>query len=233
MLQLNLNIMKVILITHTPQPERLVACAARLCYSKVGIDKILEKINSVKIRKRIRDCIKKGHHSVLEHASFTFGVEGISRIATHQLVRHRIASFSQQSQRYVDLSESSSFIIPPSIKKNKAVVDSYLEFIQNCKKYYRYLQDEGYPCEDARFVFAQSVETKILVTMNARELLHFFNLRCCQHAQWEIRSMAYKMLSLVKKVAPSIFAAAGPVCFQGRCPEEDWDCFKKIQGGRK
>lgn len=225
-------LMKVVLIAHTPHAEKLVASAARLCYSKIGIGEIMEKISSDKVRQRIRDCIKHGHHSVLEHACFTFGIEGISRVATHQLVRHRIASFSQQSQRYVNLKGITSFVIPAAIKKNKAVLKSYLKLLKKCKDYYRYLQEEGISCEDARFIIPQSVETKILVTMNARELLHFFNLRCCQHAQWEIRSVAYKMLSLAKKVAPVIFEGAGPKCFMGTCPEEDWKCFKKIKGGR-
>lgn len=225
--------MKVILITYTPNPSILAAGAARLCYSKCGIKDILENITKDKIALRIRDCFKKGHHSVFEHISFTFGIEGISRVATHQLVRHRIASYSQQSQRYVEFSDKADFVTPPSCEKNLKARKIFNEVIKETDKKYKELLKLGVRAEDARFIFPQGVDTKILVTMNARELFHFFNLRCCARAQWEIRSLAYKMLALVKKAAPVVFEKAGPFCFAGACPEGDEECFNKIGARQK
>ena len=164
---------KVKLLDYTPEPERVVAMAARLCYSAGGAEELSEKLSDEKVRAMVKKMVKLGHASTIEHVSFTFGVEGVSRVLTHQLVRHRIASYDQQSQRYV----------------------------------------------------ANATETKILVTMNARSLLHFFNLRCCYRAQWEIRDLAYKMLAEVKKVAPTLFHNAGASCVNtGRCPEGDMTC---------
>ena len=224
--------MEVVLVSHTPEPEKLVASAARLCYSKSNISEIIKNISVSKIEQRIKDCYKKGHLSVFEHVTFTFGVEGISRIATHQLVRHRIASFSQQSQRYVNLKEGASFIVPNSIKNNAKAYKAFVKHLENSEEIYGHLVDNGIESEDARFVFPQAVETKLLLTMNARELFHFFNLRCCKHSQWEIRSLAYRMLSLAKKASHIIFENAGPFCFSGKCPENDVDCFERTKNGR-
>lgn len=222
--------MKVVLISHTPKPEFLVALAAKLCYSPCTIEELSSHITPVVIKKRLRDCFKKEHLSVFEHASFTFAVEGISRTATHQLVRHRIASYSQQSQRYVKLTDKSEYILPPFIKKNSKLFKIFNESMKSAFKNYQELLSLGVKTEDARFVLPQAVAAKIIITMNARELLHFFNLRCCTHAQWEIRTLAYKMLSLAKKTAPVIFEKAGPRCLtENKCLEGDLKCFKKMK----
>lgn len=222
--------MKVVLISHTPRPEFLAALAAKLCYSSINIDELSKKMSSAVIKKRLRDCFKKGHLSIFEHASFTFAVEGISRTATHQLVRHRIASYSQQSQRYVKLTDQTEYILPGSIKKNSKIFKTFKESMKSTFKNYQNLISQGIKPEDARFILPQAVATKIIITMNARELFHFFGLRCCTHAQWEIRALAYKMLSLVKKIAPVIFEEAGPRCLhEDKCPEGDNECFKKMK----
>ncbi len=172
----------------------------------------------------VHRIVKRGHHSILEHASFTFGVEGISRACSHQLVRHRIASYSQQSQRYVPYNEM-GFIMPESIRK-KGLEKEVELFAENAKNLYKRLVESGVPKEDARFILPTGMETKIVVTMNARELLHFFTLRLCERAQWEIRKLALLMLKEVKKVAPNIFRGAGPPCIRGPCPEGKEGCGK-------
>lgn len=211
--------MKVELLSYTPEPDRLVALSARLCYSKIGISDLAEKITEGKVRELLNRLKSSGHLSPFEHANFTFGIEGISRVTSHQLVRHRIASYSQQSQRYVKMSKG-EFVIPPSIKKDSSAVELVRNFNETALALYDKLIQLGIPEEDARYVLPQGITTKIIVTMNARELLHFFNLRCCLRAQWEIRAMANLMLKEVKKVAPIIFEKAGPFCFSGSCREE-------------
>jgi len=165
-----------------------------------------------------------GHHSVLEHVSFTFAIEGISRVTTHQLVRHRIASFSQQSQRYVSHKEHFTSIVPDSITVNDEARRIFDAMSDAVHKAYGQLIELGIPAEDARYILPNSTETKIIMTMNARELLHYFGLRCCQRAQWEIREMSIEMLRLVKRVAPVIFRSAGPGCAAGPCPEGQFCC---------
>lgn len=219
--------MKVKLQSYTPEPERLAACAARVCYSDLGFDELKDNITLSQIHKRIKGCMESGHLSILEHANFTFSIEGISRVTTHQLVRHRIASYSQQSQRYVK-EKKSSFIIPHKILKNQEAKKIFNEISTQSLAAYNKLIEMGIKAEDARYLLPGGIETKIVVTMNARELLHFFRLRCCLRAQWEIRAMAYIMLSEVKKAAPMIFENAGPGCFSGHCTEDDEECFKKI-----
>lgn len=211
--------MNVKLLSYTPEPDRVVALSARLCYSKIGISELAEKLTDEKVKELLNRLRKSGHLSPFEHASFTFGIEGISRVTSHQLVRHRIASYSQQSQRYVNMSKT-DFVIPPSIMKNESALELLSNLNNLAKSVYDKLIDLGIPEEDARYVLPQGITTKIIVTMNARELLHFFNLRCCLRAQWEIRMMANHMLEEVKKVAPIIFEKAGPFCFSGPCPEE-------------
>jgi thymidylate synthase (FAD) len=159
----------------------------------------------------------------LEHASFTFGIEGISRVTTHQLVRHRIASYSQKSQRYV---EETGFqcVMPPSIEDEPEAMDVFRETVDRCRYAYLKLREMGISKEDARYLLPSGGETKIVVTMNARELLHFFSLRCCYRAQWEIRAMAVEMLRLCRKTAPLIFHNAGPACLRGPCPEGASSC---------
>jgi len=211
--------MKVELLSYTPEPDRVVAISARLCYSKIGISELAEKLTDDKIRDLLKKLESSGHLSPFEHANFTFGIEGISRVTSHQLVRHRIASYSQQSQRYVKMSDG-EFVIPPSIKKNSSASELVYNLNDMAMSVYNKLIQLGIPEEDARYILPQGITTKIIVTMNARELLHFFNLRCCLRAQWEIRAMANLMLRKVKEVAPIIFEKAGPFCFSGPCPEE-------------
>jgi thymidylate synthase (FAD) len=214
----------VTLLEHTPNPEQTVALAARLCYSPVSIGELREKLETADIEKFLEKIMSLGHHSVLEHVSFTFAIEGISRVTTHQLVRHRIASFSQQSQRYVSHTKHFASIIPDSIAANdeaRRLFDSMSETVHAA---YARLVELGIPAEDARYILPNSTETKIIMTMNARELLHYFGLRCCQRAQWEIRAMSIEMLRLVKRVAPVIFRSAGPGCVAGPCPEGQFCC---------
>ncbi|WP_025209843.1 FAD-dependent thymidylate synthase [Hippea sp. KM1] len=209
--------MKVSLVEHTPNPDYVAAFSARVCYS-TNPDEL--KLDEEGIRRILRRVIKSGHHSVLEHVSFTFLIEGISRVATHQLVRHRIASYSQQSHRYTKV-ERESFVIPPSIEGMPQIKKLYDEFIKNSLEFYEKLIELGIKKEDARFVIPQAVSSNIVVSMNARELLHFFSLRCCVRAQWEIREAAIEMLKIAKSKAPVIFENAGPACVRGRCPEEN------------
>ncbi|HIJ80738.1 MAG TPA: FAD-dependent thymidylate synthase [Desulfuromonadales bacterium] len=216
--------MNVTLIEHTPNPERTVALAARLCYSPSSIGDLREKLAASDIESFLDKIMSLGHHSVLEHASFTFGIEGISRVTTHQLVRHRIASFSQQSQRYVSHTEEFTSIMPDTIAGNAEARQIFAFMSETVHKAYAQLIEMGIPAEDARYILPNATETKIIMTMNARELLHFFALRCCQRAQWEIREMSVEMLRLVMKIAPVIFRQAGPGCVAGPCPEGKFCC---------
>ena len=170
--------------------------------------------------------VKLGHASTIEHVSFTFGIEGVSRVLTHQLVRHRIASYDQQSQRYV-AEHDFEYILPPTIAAKPEAKAKFEALMQQIRQTYDELTEAGIPKEDARYVLANAAETKILVTMNARSLLHFFNLRCCNRAQWEIREMANQMLAQVRTIAPTLFKNAGASCVNtGRCPEGDMTCGK-------
>ncbi|MDD5284867.1 MAG: FAD-dependent thymidylate synthase [Desulfuromonadaceae bacterium] len=214
----------VTLIEHTPNPELTIALAARLCYSPSSINDLREKLEAADIEVFLDKIMSLGHHSVLEHASFTFGIEGISRVTTHQLVRHRIASFSQQSQRYVSHKEDFTSIMPDTIAENSDARQIFAFMSETVHKAYAQLIEIGIPPEDARYILPNATETKIIMTMNARELLHFFAMRCCQRAQWEIRQMSIEMLRLVKKVAPVIFREAGPGCVSGSCPEGKFCC---------
>lgn len=217
--------MKVTLLQYTPDPEKTVALAARLCYSAASIGDLQEKLSGGDIAAFLEKIMSLGHQSVLEHVSFTFGIEGISRACSHQLVRHRLASYSQQSQRYVTFKgDDFPLVIPDSIAGNQRREDVFTRAMQACAEAYRQLVADGVPAEDARFVLPNAAETKIIVTMNGRELLHFFELRCCERAQWEIRAMAIEMLKVVKPLAPVIFAAAGPGCVGDGCPEGTMTC---------
>jgi thymidylate synthase (FAD) len=216
--------MKVTLLRYTPEPEYTVAMAAKTCHTMTVEE--ASKIDSAEIKKIISIVIKSGHHSVLEHANFTFSIENVSRVLTHQLVRHRIASYSQQSQRYV-LMTGMPFAIPPEIEKNPEARKIFTETAEACMNAYKKMIDMGISIEDARYILPSATHTNIIVTMNARELLHFFTLRCCERSQWEIRELANAMLKEVKKVAPNIFANAGPECVRGNCPEGDFSCLKE------
>ena len=222
--------MLVTLITHTPEPEKVIAGAAKLCYSKSGIRDLMDNLTADKVEAFIKKLTDLGHQSPLEHCTFTFGIEGVSRALSHQLVRHRIASYSQKSQRYVNES-GFGYITPPSIKEDEYNHLYYKEFMAYCQYVYERLIERGVPAEDARFVLPNACETKIVVTMNIRSLLHFFEERCCNRAQWEIRAMANEMLRICKEVAPTLFANAGASCVRGKCKEGTMSCGKPFSGG--
>ena len=239
--------MKVELLRYTPDGEKLIASAAKLCYSPVGISEIEENLKGKNVDSFLNMLVNLGHESPIEHVSFTFGVEGVSRTLTHQLVRHRIGSYSQQSQRYVKL-EQFDYIIPPAIEKDEDAKTLFIKAMEEDQKYYdkltetlfkkhynRYilegakekearLKAEKEAIEDARYVFPNACETKIVFTMNARSLSNFFRLRCCNRAQWEIRELAISMLKLVKSIYPTLFKNSGPGCVNGPCPEGTMTC---------
>ena len=214
----------VILIAHTPEAEKVVAMAAKICYAKdVSIKKLQKKINDNDVSAFITKLLESGHESPFEHISFTFGIEGISRAFSHQLVRHRMASFSQRSQRYC-FEDGFNYIEPEDINENEDKI--FRDFMRHSKEVYSKLIDKGVKPEDARMVLPNACETKIIVTMNARELLHFFKLRCCKRAQKEIREVAFMMKNICRKVAPNIFQYAGPNCLKGYCTEGENSCMK-------
>ena len=258
---------KVTLLAYTPMPEQTVAMAAKLCYSKSDIADVKEGLTEEKTASFLDMLNSLGHQSPIEHASFTFGIEGISRACSHQLVRHRIASYSQQSQRYVD-GTSFEFVTPPTIMESDELSELYNTALQTEMKAYadlrigliaakiraflgddennnldnetlienfkqqnkkQYSIFEKQANEDARFILPNACTTKIICTFNARSLLNFFEHRCCNRAQWEIRDVACQMLELVQKVAPHIFANAGPACVRGKCPEGAMSCGQSVQ----
>ncbi len=241
---------KVTLVTYTPEPEKTIASAARLCYSSSDIQGLMEGLQEEKIIKFIDMLAQLGHESPFEHINFTFGIEGVSRSLTHQLVRHRIgASYSQKSQRYVQEGQF-QYIVPPDIKKTPKAHQIFVEAMEQQQQAYdqlveilfqehfqNYLNEgktdkqaksmaEKQAIEDARFVLPNACETKIVVTMNARALFNFFHHRCCNRAQWEIRGLAIEMLKQVQKVAPTVFKYSGPNCVKGNCPEGNMTCGK-------
>lgn len=216
--------MKIKLICHTPEPERTVAMAARLCYSAVGAEQLVEKMSDEQVAKLVQKIVDLGHTSTLEHVTFTFAIEGISRVLTHQLVRHRIASYSQQSQRYVK-EHDFEYILPPTVASRPEAKAKFELLMQTIQNTYDELVSLGVHQEDARYVLANATETKMVVTMNARALLNFFQLRCCTRAQWEIRRLANLMLTEVRAVAPLLFKKAGPMCeSDGVCSEGEMTC---------
>jgi thymidylate synthase (FAD) len=215
--------MNVKLIGWTPDPEKLPAMAATLTHSKIKPEDLARKSDK-DLSAVLKQVLALGHTSVIEHAVFTFAVSDVSRSLTHQLVRHRIASYSQQSQRYVNLTEP-NYVIPPTIAKNTKMKNAYEDTMQLIWEQYNKLLEMKIPAEDARYVLPNATCTNIMVTMNARSLLNFFELRCCLHAQWEIRMLANKMLTEVRKVAPVIFKEAGPLCKTKQiCPEKKTTC---------
>mgnify|MGYP001047782721 CR=1 FL=1 len=242
--------MNVTLLAHTPDPEKIAASAAKLCYSSSGIDSVMEGLTEEKTADFIDMLVSIGHESVMEHVSFTFGIEGISRACSHQLVRHRIASYSQKSQRYVN-ENGFEYIVPPEIEKIPEAKAEFESAIENITKSYEKIADllteshkkefaeqgtdeksaaskaRKLANEDARFILPNACETKIVVTMNVRSLFNFFRHRCCNRAQWEIRAVANEMLKLCLKTAPNIFKYAGPSCVvSGKCPEGKMSCGK-------
>ncbi len=237
------------LLAFTPEPEKTVAMAAKLCYSQTGIEDIADKLDQKGTERFLNMLVSLGHESPIEHVSFTFGIENVSRSLLAQLTRHRIASFSVQSQRYVRYG-SFSYVTPPAIEKTPEARREFQLAMEEDQKHYEKLtgilkekhekelmksgQDEKtakrnaekMAIEDARFVLPNACETKIVLTMNARSLYNFFRHRCCSRAQWEIRDLADQMLIQVKKAAPVLFASSGPACVAGPCPEGKMSCGK-------
>lgn len=239
----------VTLLCYTPMPEKLVASAAKLCYSPTNIQNIQEGLDEEKTSQFVKMLADLGHDSPIEHASFTFGIEGVSRSLMAQITRHRIASFSVQSQRYVAESRF-EYVIPPEIESIPEAKQEFLKAMEEDQEHYEHLtallkekhekewlskefspkqaasKAQKQSIEDARFVLPNACTTKMICTMNARSLRHFFSLRCCNRAQWEIRDVAIQMLALVKKVAPDLFAVSGPSCLRGACSEGKMSCGK-------
>ncbi|MCL2147632.1 MAG: FAD-dependent thymidylate synthase, partial [Synergistaceae bacterium] len=209
---------KVSLLSYTPEPDKVVLSAARLCYSDISANDLFRNFDVKNPEKTIADLRQSGHLSTFEHASFTFAIDGISRVASHQLVRHRIASYSQQSQRYVKMNET-EVVTPGSISCNPEALQLFREQAERSHETYIKLINLGIPSEDARFILPHGWETKLVLTMNARELHHFFSLRTCRRAQWEIQELARKMLFLVRGVSPLLFSIAGPKCITSACEE--------------
>lgn len=218
--------MKVTLLSHTPEPEKLVAAAARLCYSNKEVSEIMENFTEEKIDKFINKLMDLGHKSPLEHVSFTFGIEGISRACSHQLVRHRIASYSQKSQRYVDES-GFSYVFPQSII-DAGMERIYESLMLQIEEIYKDLKAAGVPNEDARMVLPNACTTSIIVTMNVRTLLNFFKHRDCNRAQWEIRDVSREMMSICQEIAPRLFKYAGASCRYGKCSEGSMSCGQPL-----
>jgi len=213
--------MRVELISYTPDADKISAAAAQGCTDPRPAKELLEVMDQGTAEAIMDIVLPSGHHSVIEHANFTFSVMGVSRSLTHQLVRHRIASFSQQSQRYIRF-DVPDFIIPPLIERNAEARETFEKDMASAWASYNSLVESGVPDEDARYVLPNAAANNITITMNARELIHFFSIRCCTRAQWEIREMANRMLELVKPVAPRIFRDAGASCVQlGYCPEQE------------
>lgn len=209
--------MNVTLIRFTPEPDKLCGEAAAICTGYTG-DPL----------KALRGALDSGHESVAEHAGFTFRVEGVSLVLLAQLTRHRVASYSVQSQRYcgADL----GLVLPDSMAIGD-MIDEIVEVKLAVKKLYNKAISLGTPQEDARYFTLQGGVTSLIVTMNARELRHFFSLRCCNRAQWEIRELAWRMLEEVRVVAPELFKDAGPGCLRGPCPEGKRSCGRPMKRG--
>ncbi|MCI8613168.1 MAG: FAD-dependent thymidylate synthase [Clostridia bacterium] len=221
---------KAKLIRFTENPESTIALASKLCYSSLGMDELIERIDGGDNAKFIKMLKTMNHLSPFEHASFTFSVEGVSRAFLAQVTRHRIASFSVRSQRYVGESDF-NYIVPPAIADlGDSAKEEFVEQMRTVSQWYNAWQERlgggERANEDARFVLPNACETKMILTMNARELMHFFSLRCCNRAQWEIRDVAWQMLSQVLEVAPDVFEGCGPTCLTGACSEGKKSCGK-------
>lgn len=222
--------MALLLMRHTPDPDRLVALAARRCYSSRAAHDIEERLSIEEIERLLDFLRQRNHLSPFEHADFTFSADGISRALSHQLVRHRIASYSQESQRYVNYmkTEQLPYVVPPSVAQNPEAARMFAEAVDKTLQAYRDMVTAGVAPEDARYVFPNAIETKLVFTMNARSLFNFFEQRCCVKAQWEIRYLAIEMLKAVRKVAPMIFKSAGAPCQFDKspyCRENDNECL--------
>ena len=244
--------MKVELLAYTPDADKIVAAAAKLCYAKSDIDTLLDGLTPEKTENFLDMLTSLGHQSPVEHASFTFGIEGVSRALLAQLTRHRIASFSVQSQRYVSKCNF-EYITPPEIEAIPEAKAEFIAAMEEDAKHYQKLQEilknshksrlisegksekeadkaaEKAANEDARFVLPNACDTRTIMTMNVRSLYNFFTLRCCNRAQWEIRELATQMLMLVRQAAPILFKNAGPSCVRGKCTEGAMTCGKMIE----
>lgn len=241
--------MKVSLIAYTPNPEKTVAAAAKMCYAAADVDTVMEGLTEEKTASFVDMLSEIGHESPIEHASFTFAIEGVSRALLAQITRHRIASYSVQSQRYV-AEKNFEYVLPPEIEAEPKAKEVFLENMRKSHEDYlkiaeilsdkyvkEYLADgldekqakqkaQKRAIEDARFVLPNACDTKMVATFNARSLQNFFKHRCCNRAQWEIRELATEMLKLVKEVAPNLFKKSGPPCVYGKCPEGKMSCGK-------
>ncbi len=244
--------MKVKLIAHTPNPEKVVAAAAKLCYSNAQIETLLDGLTEEKSKEFVEMLASLGHESPTEHAYFTFAIEGVSRTLLAQITRHRIASYSVQSQRYVNLKEP-EFVTPPEILDDPVSLEEFNNSMamaaENYQKVTQLLKEahkekfmaqgmdektanrtaEKKALEDARFILPNACTTKMIVTMNTRSLNNFFRHRCCTRAQWEIRELADEMLKLVCEVAPALFVRSGPPCVSGPCPEGKMSCGRMLE----
>lgn len=241
---------KVTLLAYTPNPEQVIAAAAKLCYSPATIDSIMEKQDAKTASAFVEKLMEMGHESPIEHVSFTFGIEGVSRTLLAQITRHRIASYSVQSQRYVSENQF-EYVIPPEIAEIPEAKELFLKAMETSQDYYCKLANiltekhekellaagkdpkaaasaaKKQAIEDARFVLPNACDTKMMVTMNARSLLNFFRHRLCNRAQWEIREIALEMYKIVYAIAPSVFSHAGPGCVTGACPEGRMSCGRQ------
>ncbi len=248
--------MKVTLLTYTPDAEKVIAAAAKLCYAKSDIDTLFDNLTPEKTESFLTMLSDLGHESPVEHASFTFGIEGVSRALLAQITRHRIASFSVQSQRYVSKTDF-SYILPPEIEECPEAKEEFLAAMAEDARHYESIRQKlmdkhlrtnleaGMPeaeakraaekkaNEDARFGLPNACDTRIIMTMNVRSLYNFFALRCCNRAQWEIRALAIAMLREVRAVCPLLFAKAGPSCLHGKCPEGAYSCGKAAEVRRE
>ena len=244
--------MKVTLIAHTAFPEKVIAASAKLCYSPATIDTVMDGLTDEKTASFVDMLAEIGHESPIEHATFTFGIEGVSRSLLAQITRHRIASYSVQSQRYVR-EKMFEYVLPPEIEAIPEAAEEYRRAMEEDQEHYdrltallkekhlRTFLEKGMEekeatraaekkaIEDARFVLPNACTTKIMMTMNARSLMNFFHHRCCNRAQWEIRELAEEMYKLCVEVAPHLFRYAGPSCVSGRCPEGKMSCGKAIE----
>lgn len=211
--------MKVEVAAHTPYPELAVAVAARACFSDQDYDIIEGQLRPADVDRVLATVISKGHHSVLEHANFTLAISGISRVVSHQLVRHRMASYSQLSQQRADASEL-QYVTPPAIRRKRQLADRYARLMSDCQEFYRTLLESEIPRGSARYVLPSSFQTRVVMTMNARSLMNLISQRECAAEEWEFRQLAHSIHDAVMGVAPGIFRHAGTQCeTHGVCPE--------------
>lgn len=233
--------MKVTLLSWTYDPEKVIATAAKVCYAPGTVEDVWN--NSFDYASFIEKLKNMGHMSPFEHANFTWGIDGISRACSHQLVRHRIASFSQQSQRYVkydlkktDLSEN--YVCPEGIQlSNQTTFERYVHSLEKVSEVYEELVvglmedglSEKESAENARYILPNAMKTNLVMTMNARELMHFFELRCCRRAQDEINQLSWVMLRKIQDTFPTIFSNCGPNCLIDKCKEGKMSCGRPYQ----